>query len=94
MNSFKKGDYIICINGNSNNAKEGSIARVASDNIKTSGITFSLLHPSVDIIWIKIVPEGASQNNGEYYADYFKLATKEELLTAGIYTESVLLIFN
>ena len=94
---MKKDDYLICINGNSNNAKEGSIAQVRSNIVKTSGICFSLLHPSVDINWIKPIGYNGLltiQNDGEYYAEHFRIATEEELRNAGIITDFIPLIFN
>lgn len=94
---MKKDDYLICINGNSNNAKEGSIAQVRSNIVKTTGSCFSLLNPSVDINWIKpITYDGsvAEQNDGEYFAKYFRIATEEELRSAGIIIDFVPLIFN
>jgi len=78
---FSKGEILYTVKDDGNNAGVGSLAEVVSPYVSktyfknTNGM-------GVGIKWINILPKNPSngQHDGEYYADYFRKATPEEIL--------------
>ena len=82
--NIKKGDYLCVINGDGNNAKEGSIAQCVDDKLLDENYhsVFSKKELGIDVRWIKIINPHSSnlvQSNGVYYLKTFRQAKLHEI---------------